>query len=634
MSLKQPPSLFFVFVFLCITVWVYFPGLSGTFVFDDFHNIKNNEYLKIDELSADALWQASLSGNSGPLRRPVAVFTFGLNHVMSGMDPYPMKVTNLAIHLFNGLILFFLCRQLFRRFESGSDAVSRYAPLVITAIWLLHPINVSATSYIVQRMTSLSSTFMLLAIYAYLRMRNVPPTLRISWLYIAAVLLCWTIGMFSKEIALSLSIYILAIEWCLYRFKTDAGENRPGLLLLWILLALPWVGAAIGALIDPAFLLRGYEHRNFNVVERLMTEPRVVLDYVRQIILPDIRNMGLYHDDLVVSRGLFSPFTTITSIFAIIALPVSAILLHRKIPFYAMGVLWFIGGLLLESTLYPLELKFYHRNYLPMLGVLFAITPFIAILVRKHASLMLVTMVIIICGYAISTRSLSYLWSEDYRVSVLQADYHPASVRANFRAGQVYKAYAMTHADGIEREKYRQLAADYFDKIQVLDPRDVSGLFGRLETDLLIAREPERELVEEIIEILPTANIKYGVINLTLSVKNCMVSKSCTLAKDDYHRIIKALLNNPGLFGDFRRRVMVMHADYLVKYQDNYDAAITTVLEAMQIHPTLDDLMLLVQYYEEGGYEDYSKSTLDYLEKQDKLGRFRKFVRENREKAL
>jgi hypothetical protein len=67
--------------------WAYFPGLSGSFTFDDYHNIYKNEHLKINHFSNEELLQAALSSDSGPLKRPIAMLSFAINHVLTGMDP-------------------------------------------------------------------------------------------------------------------------------------------------------------------------------------------------------------------------------------------------------------------------------------------------------------------------------------------------------------------------------------------------------------------------------------------------------------------------------------------------------------------------------------------------------------------
>ena len=207
---------------LAFSVWIYLPGLSGIFALDDYTNIANNSYLKIEHFTLEDFWQASLSSNSGPLKRPVAMASFAINHVLTGMDTWWMKLTNLGIHLLNGVILLLVLTQLFRRLYQNNDKYAVVVPYIITITWLVHPINVTAVSYIVQRMTSLSATFVLLSLYCYLKLRE---RKLLDWRGYAlslSILFFWLFGLLSKESAISLSIYIFSIEWCVYGFKTDS----------------------------------------------------------------------------------------------------------------------------------------------------------------------------------------------------------------------------------------------------------------------------------------------------------------------------------------------------------------------------------------------------------------------------
>ncbi len=629
---KQIKAKLFFLAALFIGVWAYFPGLGGTFIFDDVDNISGNPYLKIDSFSFDDIWQASWSGYSGPLRRPVAMLSFGINHIFTGMDPWWMKLSNLIIHIVNSFILLLLCKELFHRINEKYPVKMGAAPYVIAGLWFVHPVNVTSVSYIVQRMTSLSGTFVLLAILCYLKLRNGKAE---NWRAIVlslSMMLSWALGLLTKEIAISLSIYVFAIEWCVYGFQTDSKKERKLLGVLWALIAAPWVCALFYAVYDPSFLLSAYKFRDFSPLERVLTEFRIVMDYLRLIIIPDIQDMGLYHDDIMVSTSLFSPISTLLSLFLIIALLTSAIYARQKFTLYSLGVFWFFGGHLVESTVYPLELMFLHRNYLPSIGIFFILAEGLACLLNRYGKLLVIILLSILAAYSLCTRSLAYHWSGDYRMLILEVMHHPQSVRANFRAGQVYKVYAISVEKGRQREVYRQRAFEYFGKIQTLDKNDFTGKMGMLETYLQLDMEPPQLFIEELVHDLSLTKVDIGLINLLYSVKNCMIEKGCPLQTKDYHSILQSLLNNPNMTGDFRRKLLINHAEYLAKAMGNIDAAITTILEAFLVHPTPDDLMLLALYYEKGGYKQDVLRTVDYLEEQDKFGRFRKFINETRKR--
>ena len=155
----------------------YLPGLYGDFEFDDQANLLQNTDIQINEISLSALKLAALSGDSGPLGRPISMVTFALNYAASGFDPYYLKLTNVAIHSFSGVALYFLIVQLligFRRTDGLqiSDQKIGWVALLACAAWLLHPLNITSILYIVQRMTSLSGLFSILSIFFYALGRN------------------------------------------------------------------------------------------------------------------------------------------------------------------------------------------------------------------------------------------------------------------------------------------------------------------------------------------------------------------------------------------------------------------------------------------------------------------------------
>ncbi len=623
---------YFLLLPLGLCHWAYFPSLSGSFSFDDYGNIYHNDLLKISHFTFEDLWQASLSSESSLLRRPVAMFSFAVNHVLTGMDPWWMKLTNLLIHLVNGLLVLLVVRHLFHRFYDRNRTDLSLIPYFIAGLWLVHPINVTAVSYIVQRMTSLSSTFVLLAIYCYLKLREGKLLDWRGYILGFSILFFWLLGLLTKETAILLSIYIFVIEWCVYGFQTDSIGKKRHLRILWSLLAVPWVCAFIYAIYEPSFIRAGYEYRDYTIVERLLTEFRIVVDYLRLIIIPDTRYLGLYHDDIIYSKSLIEPISTLLSMLMIIGLMVLAIRVRKKLPLFCLGVFWFFGGHVLESSIYPLELMFLHRNYLPSIGILLAVTDIGVRLYQRNRVIMTVAAVLILLGFSVCTRSLAYQWSDDFRMLILEAMNNPKSVRANFSAGHTIKVYALNTAPGKQRDEYKRMAIEYFNKIKKLDHRNTLGEMSILETYLLIKEVPPQSIIENLILDLPAAKLDLGTMGILKSYLVCLTSGSCPLKSEDFDRIVQALLSNQELNGYQKHKLLIIYAEYLADYQDNIKEAIAIAVDALVEHTTLEGFKLLSLYYEKGGYLKEMKRNVDMLEQTDKFGRYRRFIRESRER--
>ncbi len=622
---------FLLLATLVLTTWVYLPGLNGPFVFDDHHNIANNHLLKVEHLSFAELWQASLSSDSGPLKRPVVMFSFAINHVFTGMDPWWMKLTNLIIHLINGVLVFLLLKQLFCRFNNKDNVHTALIPFFIAGLWMVHPINVTSVSYIVQRMTSLSATFVLLAICCYMKLREGKALVWKRHLLSVSIFIFWALGLLSKETGILLSIYIFAIEWSLYGFKTDSKEEKAPLRLVWFMLSAPWVCAVLYAIYDPSFITKGYAYRDFTIVERILTEFRIVSEYIRLIIIPDVRLMGLFHDDIVLSTSLLTPITTLLGLLLIVSLLVLAIKWRIKYPLFSLGVLWFFGGHLLESTVFPLELMFLHRNYLPAIGILLILAEVLMRFSERYRSLCSITVVLIMLGFSVGARSVVYQWSGDLRMLLMEVINNPTSIRANFRAGEMYLEMAMVTKPGKQRDKYRIIGEQYLKTIRELDEQDVSGNIKILENYLRIQETPPRALLENTIESLSTANIELRTINTIKSIISCLISGVCQLQPDDLHRIMQNVIKNSDLPDRYRAELLGNYANYILEYENNTKIAIDLVLQAIDVAPSMLELYeLLIFYYEKNGDYDAMSKAINILDRKDTFGRYKEYLRQAR----
>src|SRR5688572_8893172 len=86
---------------LAAVALIYWPGLGGGFVFDDYPNIVDNVQLHVSGTSWHEWIAAMFSSTAGAVQRPLAMLTFALNHYFTGLDPRAMKLTNIAIHVLN-----------------------------------------------------------------------------------------------------------------------------------------------------------------------------------------------------------------------------------------------------------------------------------------------------------------------------------------------------------------------------------------------------------------------------------------------------------------------------------------------------------------------------------------------------
>jgi len=342
-------------------------------------------------------------------------------------SPRPFKQTNLMLHLLNGLLLFLLSKKLLSLGEKTSIHTDTIA-LIITSFWLLHPLNVSTVLYPIQRMTMLSTAFTLIGLFGYIYGREryaSSPGMGTS-LIITSLVLATLLAVFSKENGALLPSLALVIEITALRQLTPL-PLRWKITLLWV----PSI-IIVTYLLTPLFNAPSdisQTLRPFSTLERLITQPRVLLDYLYYWFVPQYSSQGLLTQDFPVSRGLFSPPNTFISIFLILALFLGAVIIRNKYPSFSLAFLFFFTGHLIESTTIPLELYFEHRNYLP---AIFLILPIIHFAFRKINSRVVLTAsilsVILVAGVQMGIRAK--IWADENTLSLQWAKQHPYSQRA------------------------------------------------------------------------------------------------------------------------------------------------------------------------------------------------------------
>ena len=159
-----------------LTGLVYWAGLSGPFLFDDTTNILQNDTLRLGSLAPSELWRAAWSLESGPLKRPLAYLSFALDYYVAGsFDAFAFKATNLVIHLLNSLLVAALAWRLGAGALADQPGRRRGFALLAAAIFALHPLALSPVLYVVQRMASLSTLFVLASVLCLLRARSTFP---------------------------------------------------------------------------------------------------------------------------------------------------------------------------------------------------------------------------------------------------------------------------------------------------------------------------------------------------------------------------------------------------------------------------------------------------------------------------
>lgn len=468
---------------VALTLAIYAPGLHGGFLFDDYANLPAlGESGPIVHWAT--FWRYITSGHADPTGRPLALLSFLVDAHDWPSPAYPFKRSNLILHLANGLLLALLLLRLGHlTLRDGNPRRIECAALLGAAFWLLHPLFVSTTLYIVQREAMLPATFTLLGLLSWLRGREALQHNRtftgLLWITLGLGA-CALLGMLSKANGIMLPALTLVLDYVLLRTTANPAPQNHAyhhamLLFAW----LPTLAVA-GYLLDQGW--NGFVHgvsalRPWTLGQRLLTEPRVLMDYLGLLWLPRPFTPGLFNDHVLASTSPWSPATTLPSLLAVLGLIAAACRWRHRYPMLATAVLFYFVGQSLESSTVALELYFEHRNYLPALLMFWPLalwlcdahqpsrprTNFAASSTDWTRAKALLTGLLVL-GLVLMTHARAALWGNTHDQALLWARLNPDSPRA-----QAYAAQMEISAGQPERAiaRLRPLLAKSPDQVQL-----------------------------------------------------------------------------------------------------------------------------------------------------------------------
>ena len=361
---KALMSLAAVLTLVILTALVYGHTLGYAFHFDDYYFITEN--LKIRDITdIGAIWH-SLAKPS----RFLGMLSFALNYHFHGADVTGYHLVNIFIHAVNGLLVYWFCRL---TLESGPRPARRpaAAALFAAALFIVHPVNTQAVTYIAQRFAALATLFYMAAFCLYIRGRlSLSSGRRVSWWAGAAV--CAVAGMFTKQIVLTLPVMIILYEFCFLQ------RGRRFRLVWWqvavfagLFLLVPTLQSwDFGRLFKVAIQSRSHEGDALTWYTYMLTQFRVVPVYFRLMVFPVGQTLDY---DFTASTSLWEHGTW-AGVLLVAAVFGYGIGRLRRDPLTGFGICWFFIAMGLESTFIPIyQVIFEHRCYLPSVGFVLAL---------------------------------------------------------------------------------------------------------------------------------------------------------------------------------------------------------------------------------------------------------------------
>lgn len=567
-----------------LLVAIYWSGLHGGYFFDDGPSILQAEGIRIENLSVESLRQVFLSGHAGPSGRPIAQLSFALDYYFSGFNPFVFKATNLAIHLACGILVL---RLTFLLLTMALPQAKRENILVatgcMTALWLLHPIQLLPVLHVVQRMTSLSAFFLLAALLLHIRGRELSGRTGAALLMLAWGIF-WPLSFFSKETGALFPLFVLTWELIVWRGVTGRLDLFARGFVMVVALALV-AATAYFLLPRGQWLWAGYELRGFSLAERLLTEGRILWFYIGLIVTPRLEAFGLYHDDIALSTGLFAPWTTLPALIGLAGLVWLTWRTRTRAPLVSFGIAWFLIGHAMESTVLPLEIAHEHRNYLPIFGILIAaawalIRALESSGTRKTIGITLTVAALVYFPFITALRS--HQFENDGLRSQIEAQHHRQSAHAQFDAGSFLAGLPESASPNSPIYSFARASYELASK---LDPDFKLGWLGLIQLNCTAGKAVEREWIEELSRRLQSTPFGPADRNVLYDLKEMSIAGTLCLARKDMEKLFSASFANPTVSPSVRAILYSWYADFLLLRENDIPAAHAALAKSLQLNP-------------------------------------------------
>lgn len=350
-----------------LALLAYSNTFQAPFHFDDQVNINNNPNVQIRQFSWDLL-ERLVKNTYRESIRIFSYFTLALNYYFGGFNVFGYHLVNLIVHMASGIFLYWFLILTFNlpSLKERYGPISYKVSLFTSLIFIVHPIQIQSVTYIVQRMSSMAGMFYLLSLVLYIKGR-----LSTGWprfFYFGGTVLSYLFGVFSKENAAILPLFVALYEFYFFQNLDLSPKGRKVLFsLVGALLILGAFGLIIWGQRYMNVIEEGYKFRTFTMSERVLTQFRVVLYYLTLLIYPHPSRLNLDYD-FPISKTILDPPMTLISILMIAGLIGYSIWAAKKRPVISFCILWYFGNLVVESSIFPLEIAFEHRLYLPAVG--------------------------------------------------------------------------------------------------------------------------------------------------------------------------------------------------------------------------------------------------------------------------
>ena len=552
--LSKATSGFYPIVIIAILgTAIYSNTFDSSFHFDDQISIVSNQSIQ-DVTDIHAIWDFAPT-------RFITYLSFAINYHFHQLEVFGYHFTNLAIHLGSAMLAWWLILLTLSTPAMKGQGITRHAKTIAflgALIFVAHPLQTQAVTYIVQRAASLATFFYLASVSLYVRAKLAQDerAKRIVWigLYggsVAAGLL----GMLTKEIVFSLPLVIL-----LYEFYFLRGQRKLGFMFVTIFVVVLLVAPLVLLLSN---LLPLAETTTIPRMHYLLTQYRVQVTYLRLLFLPINQTLDY---SFPISTSLLE-IRTLGAFLLLISLLISGIRLFSNHRLLSFSIFWFFLTLLPESSVIPIkDVIFEHRTYLPMFGFsLFLVAMSHHLLEHKGPRLMLAVSFILLVYYSVSAYERNMVWKDEITLWNDVVEKSPNNARAYNNRGNIYA----------KKGDYVRALID-FDQAVRIDPRFGDAYNNRGNVHLF-----QRQYKKALVDFTRALKVNPSSLpNLAIVYYN---RGTAYLHGGDYEKAIddfsQALSIDPNYQAAYSNRGVILSK------MGKYDKAISDFTLALKIDP-------------------------------------------------
>ena len=348
-----------------LTLIVYSNSFSAPFTLDDYGSITNNYAIR-NPLDISAIWKFYSN-------RFFLYFTLSLNYYVNNNAVVGYHIVNVILHIANGIIVYLILNSILGLNYFSNRLTGKYSNLISilsSFVFVCHPVQVNAVTYIIQRTASLAATFYLLSILFFIIYRISDKSRYFIFTIISMIL-----AMFTKENTITIPFMLILIELMFFLKDGKTSWKKRIIFIFILLLTVPIIPGT-------NLFLKGYSQSDPNVsfkastsmdrFQYFYTELNVITLYIRQLFIPDNLNFD-YSNDFPVSKTIWDNYSYI-SFLVLSLIGLTGLLNIKKNKLLSFGIFWFFIGLAVESSFISIkDVYFEHRLYFPLAGFVISI---------------------------------------------------------------------------------------------------------------------------------------------------------------------------------------------------------------------------------------------------------------------